>query len=918
MDPREISPVADADPQAPKIPIDSSCTPVEHEALPMIPLVSKAIPPLASPDHLPRPRVMALLERGMTHRLTFVSAAEGYGKSTALLDWRAALTDRGVDVVWFSADEADSDPARLWLNLLHAFRTTIPRLDDAFASVPDDGSVASIWRIANILGQEADDQHPIVLIVERFDVLDGSPSLDSFMKLVCAASPHVHFYLSLRMSVTKYDFPALSILEAPLHVSSEDLAFTAEEIGVVAERMLNRPLSPECNAALREKTAGWPFGVTLALSGLVDAGSEDNESDIAYVRGFSGAAGALWSFFEHEVFETVGSDTKEFLLATSSLTALCPRLCDYTLDSGGAEKQLEYLGRSNLFTIPIDARGTWFAYQPLFADWLEEKARSLPAHVLRRFNMRAAHWLLRHDMPIEAARLQVLASEREDLVNLVRVAFPDMSLHSIDNLMRTRTVPRDPEILSASFCLLAAWSYILSADLANTAVWVSRAQQRSAAPLSQGFELSLKVIDIKRACLENDFDRALEQADELNRTLTGETLRPLRILLTNCLAEAYDQQGDLARGLEHHRKMEAATEGYGFGHMASINLYEMAYSMFLRGDLNAAVRICRAVETRYPKDFPAHAAARTLATLISIMQGESAGAVDELLELRAHLSPYRNIDMYLEWSIAYAWANYAQGDRTKADLVLLESIEMLESQRPTVPRGVAALPFLVRAITCLANGREDLARSTFEEFEIAGIGTNTAYVNLSWRYVSWRCGDADEETFAELLEETQRRGFALLEIDELVDVARIRLARGQRARAFSALSAALDRALASQAVLPFTSRGSAIRPLLAAYLEAASPRHEQRGFVRKLLRREELHPSDTDGSALEFTAGADLTPRERDVLRLAATGYTRADIAEELCVSESTVKTHLSHLYAKLGVSKFAELIVKAADLGLI
>lgn len=46
-----------------------------------------------------------------------------------------------------------------------------------------------------------------------------------------------------------------------------------------------------------------------------------------------------------------------------------------------------------------------------------------------------------------------------------------------------------------------------------------------------------------------------------------------------------------------------------------------------------------------------------------------------------------------------------------------------------------------------------------------------------------------------------------------------------------------------------------------------------------------------------------LTPRERDILAQLALGLTRKDLAQLFCISEGTVKVHLSNIYAKLGVS---------------
>ncbi|MBL7260075.1 helix-turn-helix transcriptional regulator [Actinoplanes sp. LDG1-01] len=55
-----------------------------------------------------------------------------------------------------------------------------------------------------------------------------------------------------------------------------------------------------------------------------------------------------------------------------------------------------------------------------------------------------------------------------------------------------------------------------------------------------------------------------------------------------------------------------------------------------------------------------------------------------------------------------------------------------------------------------------------------------------------------------------------------------------------------------------------------------------------------------------------LTPRERDVLAELARGATYADIAAAHFIAESTVKTHVSSLYAKLGVSRRSEALATA------
>ena len=61
-----------------------------------------------------------------------------------------------------------------------------------------------------------------------------------------------------------------------------------------------------------------------------------------------------------------------------------------------------------------------------------------------------------------------------------------------------------------------------------------------------------------------------------------------------------------------------------------------------------------------------------------------------------------------------------------------------------------------------------------------------------------------------------------------------------------------------------------------------------------------------------------LTEREADVLRLLAAGLSNQEIAEQLYLSEGTVKTHTHNLYSKLGVQSRTRAIARAKELNLI
>jgi DNA-binding NarL/FixJ family response regulator len=96
----------------------------------------------------------------------------------------------------------------------------------------------------------------------------------------------------------------------------------------------------------------------------------------------------------------------------------------------------------------------------------------------------------------------------------------------------------------------------------------------------------------------------------------------------------------------------------------------------------------------------------------------------------------------------------------------------------------------------------------------------------------------------------------------------------------------------------------------------------QASSAAQLLAR--LHPQEAPfyGPATETTvtpevAKLGLTAREMEVVRLIAQGHSNTEIAAQLFVSEATVKTHINHIFSKLGARDRSQVIVKARQLGL-
>ena len=142
-------------------------------------------------------------------------------------------------------------------------------------------------------------------------------------------------------------------------------------------------------------------------------------------------------------------------------------------------------------------------------------------------------------------------------------------------------------------------------------------------------------------------------------------------------------------------------------------------------------------------------------------------------------------------------------------------------------------------------------------------------------------------------------------IEARVALSGLALADGRQSQARHELDRALEIAAESGALRPLLVAGPAVVDLLARQLGSFGV-----GDVaaeRMLEHRGPTHPGDVP-----------LTDRERDVLTLLATSSSLRDIAAQLDIAQSTVKTHLRGVYGKLDVTSRREAVTVGRRRGLL
>jgi LuxR family maltose regulon positive regulatory protein len=276
------------------------------------------------------------------------------------------------------------------------------------------------------------------------------------------------------------------------------------------------------------------------------------------------------------------------------------------------------------------------------------------------------------------------------------------------------------------------------------------------------------------------------------------------------------------------------------------------------------------------------------------------------------------------WYVGMARIAEAQGDLDRA-LELLDEAQQLyvRSPNPEV-RPVAA----VKARVWIRQGRLVEALGWAHERGLS-VDDDLTYlrefehITLARLCIARHRSNRDESALREamaLLDRLQQAAEAGGKLGSLIEVqvlqALAHQAQGDVIRACVPLERALTLAEPEGYVRTFVDEGEAMRALLG-HATADGPAS---AYARRLLSAfgEPARFASTSLQAVSAELAAPLTRREVEVLRLIAAGLRNQEIADQLCLSVSTVKRHIANAYGKLGVGHRTEALVRANERNLL
>ena len=905
-------------------------------------LQTKFFVPRSRRGLVPRPRLTERLDRGVASTLMIVSAPAGFGKTTLLAEWLAAesVSPNSERVAaWLSLDPGDNDPVTFWTYVVAALQRVAPGVGEDTLTLlhePQPPPIESVLTtLLNDLGALAGD---IVLVLDDYHVIDAQEVREGMVFLLDHLPWQLHLVIAGRVD------PALPL--ARLRARGEltetraaELRFTPGEAATYLNETMGLALTAPDVAALEGRTEGWIAALQLAALSI------QGRDDVAeFITGFAGDDRYIVDYLAEEVLQRQPQHLRDFLLQTCILDRLSGPLCDAVTGKPGGKSMLEALDRSNMFLVPLDVRRRWYRYHHLFADVLRARLLDEQHHLVPDLHRRASVWHEQHGEQSVAIGHALAGKDFQRAADLVEVAIPAMRQSRQDATLRgwVEALPddliRDRPVLSVGY----AGVLLLSGELEGVESRLHDAERwlHPIAGTSEGRETpstaAVVVADgelrrlpgwiaIYRAALAmalgNVASAVASARQALGLVLDDDHLG--RGAAAGFLGLAAWTGGDLEAAHRSYVDCLASVRRAGYLSDALGAAVTLAEIRVVQGRLSDALRTCTmGLEFASPTGGVALRGTADLHVGMAEIYRErnDLQAAAEHLLMRQELGKHTGLphNRY-RWPVAMAGIRAAEGDLHGA-LHLLNEAERLyirgfSPQVRPVPalrtRVWVGLGQLDDALDWVGESglsvEDDL--SYLHEFEHITL----ARVLLAQHATQGAEGSLQDATrLLERLRAAAEAGGRLGSVIEILVLQAVaHQAWGDLAAGLASLHRALILAEPESYVRVFADEG----PALAALLKAAAKQGTAPGYVRRLLAA--VNPT---GPAAPVPQGfvEPLSNRELEVLRLLGTDLSGPDIARQLSVSLSTVRTHTNRIYTKLGVNNRRAAVRRATELDLL
>jgi LuxR family maltose regulon positive regulatory protein len=873
--------------------------------------------PVALPGVIARTDLFARLSLAAGRGVTLISAPAGSGKTVLLRSWIAA-TEVGDRTAWASVDQNEHDAQRFWLQVVEALRS-IPEaaaLVDPRTATPEFNGQAFVDRLIG----ELDELHePLILVIDDVHELISKEAQDQLERLLARRPRHLSVILATRRD-PQLGLHRLRLSGELTELRAADLRFSAAEALdlLVAS---GTSLAEDAAARLHARTEGWAAGLRLAALALAG-----NTAPERFVAEFSGSERTVADYLVAEVLDRQPDEVRAFLLGTSILDRVSGPLADRLLGTNGADRILLRLEAANAFVMAADAERHWFRYHQLFAELLRLELRRTSPERVPTLHATAADWYLEHGQVVDAIRHRRAADDWPEVARLLAEYGFGLILDGHGTVI-DRLLGAFPRELLADAELLALLAY---RELSERSLDAAAEHLALAERLAEGVprearhrvNLGLTLTRLALARRRGDLEAALREVGPLLERVDAQTERELALgadaravaLMNLGVVELWsarlaDAEGHLEQALVLARQLERPfVEISCLSHLSLI----ISTRSFVPARARAEEALRLADRHGWAADPIAGTALASLASM-DTAQGRFEDARERLGRAAPLLRPETE-------PAAALFIQFVRGDLLSGEGRLAEAIDAYRAagrlQRVLATTHILTGP--VRefiALLQLRAGDPDAARTTLASLDEDGRHQAEARLAIA----ALRIAEKSPEDAIEAVADVLAGGVPVLRVGTMVQVLLVAAAAQDRvadpSQVEDLVERALDLAEPDGLVLPFLVTPV---PQLLELLER-HPRHRTAHAALLSDLIDVLRGSAPAARASRPQAlSEELSGSELRVLRYLPSNLSASEIAAELYLATSTVKTHMRHIYDKLGAHRRTEAVERARTLGLL
>ena len=855
---------------------------------PAVARVRTAVPHLSA-VYLPRRRLRDHLDEIRDGEVVLVSAPAGYGKTLLLTDW---VTRQPGRVAWLTVDREDNTDRRFWAGVLAALSTVAavpaanPLRTMGLPHVPSRSPEfldAVIDALVAVPG-------PLVVVFDDLQELTHPDPLAGLTTLLDNRPPGLRLVLASR-SDPPLRLGRLRLTGELRELRAPALAFTSEEAAAVLARA-DVHVTPAQHDLLHAQTAGWPAALRLASISL-----RETADPAAFLSDLTGNGQAISDYLVGEILSSLPDEVVEVLFAVSVCDAVTAPLAATLAGRADAGDALADLEHDTSLVVSYGKGRRWFRVHPLMRAQLYADLRRRRPDRVADLHRRALTWFATTRNPVGALRHATLADDPHLVRDALRkhgAVLATSGHHAVvgaalEGLDAVGLLHDDARLL-----LVGALAHMERGQVDAADVLLERAAALRSPEPDPALRSLRSLTAARRAWYRPDGPRP----DGAPASAVETELAVVSMLLRANLAMA---DGRAADAVEVTRVAVEQASGEGREYLRARALATRAMAVGLLGEITHMLELVEQAGNTAPAAAWSHTAGAAYCVVMSaygtLLQGRLATALDHTTALqdatgqtpaaaRRAVSPLQPVLDVVRGAIRFDLGEHQPG------------LDEMRAARGSLGEGVAlGLPMaaflaVVEHDAALRCGLDARARAVGEwvadRVGDAGRG-DLRYLRAA---AALHLGAESAEPLDPLLDGTELPLVRWLTGAAWILQCQRALRIGNRRLAREALRRALSHA----------ERSGVVRPLVTAPAEVAD-----------LVAREVGALGGADGLAREVLAlrarlesgglvVPSLTAREAAVLDLLPSLLSVDEIAAHLDVSTNTVKTHLTAIYAKLGV----------------